>query len=361
VAHVANVRVDRINLNSLSQSSPNLGSDRGSASHNESSQPTSPGEKRGRQSLKCTVDGCSIFFTLESARKRHYEERHSDQPHSTCHKCCQEWTREYEHRKHLKRKHNLEDDEINDLLGPPKQRRGKGKVIESGPPPHSSPPPIECDRQSLAEPHQRPLMPPFLAVGKEANHASQLLIPHAEPEVTTTDPDHEDSSGLKHYGATHAPPRFLSGEEFVLLVTYARIHGEFRFVHAFLYATYTIDSALRLPPVYPEGSTTADISPNPGMPHIPAFSSPVAGHHTSPVSGDPMVEPSGSTDPIYTPVTDDCENGTNAFAALDGCRVDLTSTDASSSLGPVELDSHPRAFCPRQGQPEDLQILAKST
>jgi hypothetical protein len=178
-------------------------------------------------------------------------------------------------------------------------------------------------------------MPPFLAVGKEANHASQLLIPHAEPEVTRTDSDHEDSSGLKHHGATHAPPGYLSGEGFAQLVIYHNIHGEFRFVLAFLCATYAIDSALRFLPVHPGGSTTADVPPNPGMPHIPAFSSPVGGCHTSPISGDPMVEPSGSTDRIYTSVADYRELGTNTFAALDGCRVDSTSTDASSSLGPI--------------------------
>jgi hypothetical protein len=99
--------------------------------------------------------------------------------------------------------------------------------------------------------------------------------------------------------------------------------------------TYIINSALRLPSVHPGGSTTADVPPNQGMPYIPAFSSPVAGHHTSPVSGDPMVEPSGSTDPIYTPVANYCETGTNTFAALDGYRVDSTSTDTSSWLGPV--------------------------
>lgn len=67
----------------------------------------------------------------------------------------------------------------------------------------------------------------------------------------------------------------------------------------------------------PEGSTAAGFPPNPGMLHIP-----LGGHHTSPFSGNPMVEPSGSTDPIYTPVADHCEIRTDTFAALDGCRVD---------------------------------------
>ena len=50
----------------------------------------------------------------------------------------------------------------------------------------------------------------------------------------------------------------------------------------------TIDSAFRFPPNNPGESTTADTTPNPWMSHSPAFSSPVSGHHTSPVSGDPI-------------------------------------------------------------------------
>lgn len=157
-------------------------------------------------------------------------------------------------------------------------------------------------------------------MGEEANHASQLLMPHVEPEVTTIDSGHEDSSGLKHHGATHAPPGFLSGEGFAQLVIYHITHGEFRFVYAFLYATSMINSALRLPSVHPGGSTTADVVPNPGIPHIP---SPFGGHYSSPVSGGAMIEPSGSMDPIYTPVADS------------------TSADASSWLGPVgDLDPY---------------------
>ena len=52
-----------------------------------------------------------------------------------------------------------------------------GSVIESDQPPHFPHPPIERDRQSLAEPQQRPLMLPVLAVGKDANHTPPPLIP----------------------------------------------------------------------------------------------------------------------------------------------------------------------------------------
>jgi hypothetical protein len=195
--------------------------------------------------------------------------------------------------------------------------RRRGRVIESDLPPHFSPPPIERGRQSLAEPQQRPLMPPLLAVGKDANHASPPVIPsvaynsrlgHAEPEITTT--EHGYSSELEHLAATHAPSRLFSEEDFALLGGHYKIHGRFRFVHAFLCATYMIDSALRFPSVHPGGSTTADIPPNPGMFHIPALPFPVGGYHTSPVSGNPPLPP-----------------WTDAVSTL---------TYASSWMGPVE-------------------------
>ena len=87
----------------------------------------------------------------------------------------------------------------------------------------------------------------LLAVGKDANHASPTVIPsvaynlrlgHAAPEITIT--EHEDSSGLEHLAATHAPSRLISKEDFALLGGYYKTYGQFRFVHAFLCATYSI-------------------------------------------------------------------------------------------------------------------------
>jgi hypothetical protein len=169
---------------------------------------------------------------------RHYREKH--QPGFECleHDCDHKWTRsrKSEYRKHLREEHRLEDDKIDKILGPPR-RRGKSSAIEGDPPPHFSPSPIERDRRSLAEPQQRLLMPPILAVGKDVHRVSLPLVPplaynaqlgHAEPETRTT--EHEDSGGLEHLAATHAPSRLLS-EDFALLVRHYKIHGRFRFVH----------------------------------------------------------------------------------------------------------------------------------
>ena len=225
---------------------------------------------------------------------RHYREKH--QPGFQCldHDCDHKWTqsRTYEYRKHLRKEHRLGDHKIDKILGPPR-RRGK-RVIESEPPPLFSPPPIEHDRQSLAEHQQRPLMLPVLAVGKDVHHTSPPLVPsvadnpqHGNAESETTTAGHEDSSGLEYLAVTHAPSRILSKEDFALLGGYYKI----RFVHVFLCATYVIDSALRFPPAHPSGSITTDIPPNSGMLHIAALPSPVGEYHTSPICGDPLSSP----------------------------------------------------------------------
>lgn len=209
---------------------------------------------------------------------RHYREKHEPGLDCLYPGCDYEWShsRRSEYRKHLTKKHGLVDDKIDEILAmaPRRCHRG-GRVIESD------------------------QMVPLLAAGKDANHASLTVIPSvannprlwpAAPEITIT--SHEDSSGIEHLAATHAPSMLISKEDSALLGEYYKTHGRFRFVQAFLCATYMIDSALRFPSVHPGGSTTADLPPNPGMLHIPAFPSPVGGYHTSPVSGKPFSPPS---------------------------------------------------------------------
>jgi hypothetical protein len=107
-------------------------------------------------------------------------------------------------------------------------------------------------------------MQPLLAVGEDANHASPPVMPSVEPEVTTT--GHGYSSELEHLAATHAPSRLFSEEEFALVRGHYKIHGRFRFVHAFLCATtYMIDSALRFPSVHSGGLTDASSWLGPGV------------------------------------------------------------------------------------------------
>jgi hypothetical protein len=208
----------------------------------EGASPSSPGEQPGRPSFQCTLCPERKPYTQKQVLKRHYEKEHQPNSLINCSHCNHKWTRsrEYDFRRHLKKKHGLEDNKINEILGrPPRRRRRKGRVIESDSPPHFSPASIERDRQSLAESQQRPLMLPLLAVRKDANHTSPPLIPsmvynprlgHAEPKVTAT--EHEDSSELEHLAATHAP-KILSDEGFARLRSYLKIHGRIRFVHTF--------------------------------------------------------------------------------------------------------------------------------
>jgi hypothetical protein len=150
---------------------------------------------------------------------RHLREKH--EPTFECSHpggCNYKWagSRRYEYRNHLKKKHELEDKEIEDILSQlPKRRRGKDSAAES-----------------------------------------DQVAGHSESEITTT--EHEDSSGLEHLAATHAPSRLFSKDDIALLRGYYEIHGRFRFVHALLSAMCMIDPALRFPSVHPGGSTTAD-------------------------------------------------------------------------------------------------------
>lgn len=196
------------------------GSGRGSTPHNgnfqplsEGASPTGLGETPGRPSYKCTASGCPVRCTQERVLKRHYQEKH--QPRSKCLHldCSYEWipSRESEYRKHLTKKHMLEDDIIDRTLGRPRRRRRR--VIKNYISPNFSPPPIERDRQSSAEPQQSP--------------------PLQDADITTN--EHEDSSGLEHHANTHAPSGLLSEEDSALLRGHYKHHGRFYFpctVHA---------------------------------------------------------------------------------------------------------------------------------
>ena len=252
--------------------------------YEEGASPTSPGEKPGRPLFQCTHCPEREPYAQKQGLMRHYQEKHESALECSHPDCDYKWSRSRrsEYRKHLTRKHRLEGDEIDGMLGRPRRRRGR--VIES------SPPSIERDRQSLAKPQQRPQMVPLLAVGKDTNHTSPAVVSsvahnpsfgQAEPDITTT--EHEDSSGLEHLAATHAPSRLLSENEFARLMEHMKIHGRIRFVHAFFKATCLTDSAVRFPSVHPGASTTDNIQPNPGMLHIPALASPVRGYHAHPV------------------------------------------------------------------------------
>ena len=213
----------------------------------EGASPTYPTDvKPGRPLFSCTLCPGHEPFIQKQVLMRHQREQHQTRSECWSPDCDYKWTRSRssEYRRHLRKRHRLKDDNINEILGgPPRHRRFRGRVTKSDLPPHPLPSPIspiEHGRQSLAEPQQRP---PLLAVGKDAHHASSPLVPSvaynprhwhdAELEFPTI--GHEDSIGLEHLAATHAPSRLLSEEEFALLVRYFDRSCRFRFrvAHAF--------------------------------------------------------------------------------------------------------------------------------
>lgn len=172
--------------------------------------PTIPGEKPGRPSVKCNL--CDKRFTQKQVLSRHEREKH--QPRFECSRpdCDYKWTqsRTSEYKKHLRRKHGLESDEIDEILAQPPRLR----FIKSDQPPHFSPP-IDVHHASP------PLIPPV---------AYNPQLGNGESEITTT--EHEDR-GIEHLAAIHAPSRLLSEEDSVLVRGHYKTHGRFRFVHAF--------------------------------------------------------------------------------------------------------------------------------
>jgi hypothetical protein len=175
--------------------------------------PATPREKPGP--FQCPRCPDRKPYAQRQGLVRHLREKH--EPSFECSHpggCNYEWagSRRYEYVNHLRKKHKLEDDKIEEILAqPPKRCR---------------------DRDNVAE--------------------SDQMAGRSEPEITAT--GHEDSSGLGHLAATHAPSALLSEEEFALLGGYHRIHGHFPFVH----------TALIFPSVHPR-PTTAETPRNSGM------------------------------------------------------------------------------------------------
>jgi hypothetical protein len=198
-------------------------------------------------------------FAQRRGRKRHFDEVHGDRLECLEKECTHKWTRSREavYRKHLREKHELEDNEIDERLGRrARHRRRKGSVINSDPSPYFLPPPTERDRQSPAETRQRPQTPPPLDAVQDVNNAFPPLV--AVPSMAYN----PWLGNAEHLAPTLAPPELVSEEGYDLLHGNDMIH-EFRFEYAFLYATYMMNSVLRFPSSWggwPGGFTTSNIT-----------------------------------------------------------------------------------------------------
>jgi hypothetical protein len=148
-----------------------------------------------REALKrpYSCDICGKRYSQLQGLSRHHQAEHN--PHS-CLYCGFKWSRPYQYRSHLERRHL--DVNPDDVLGKPAGSRRKSTIIGRNLPQHVSPPAIDLGRQIQTEPLQRPLMPPLPAMAK-VTHVSRppmLSVPyydprpeHAGPAVTSCKPE----------------------------------------------------------------------------------------------------------------------------------------------------------------------------
>ncbi|KAI0268429.1 hypothetical protein BGY98DRAFT_1190686 [Russula aff. rugulosa BPL654] len=112
--------------------------------YEEETSPTGPCENPGRSLFECNLCPERKYFTQRQVLLRHQREKH--QPGFKCsHPDCDHvWTksRKCEYRKHLRRKHGLQDDEIEEILAQPPV------IISDDLPPHFPPPPIDAHHSS---------------------------------------------------------------------------------------------------------------------------------------------------------------------------------------------------------------------
>jgi hypothetical protein len=179
--------------------------------YEEETSPTGPCENPGRSLFECNLCPERKYFTQRQVLLRHQREKH--QPGFKCsHPDCDHvWTksRKCEYRKHLRRKHGLQDDEIEEILAQPPI------IISDDLPPHCPPPPIDAHHSS----------PPLVqSVGYNPRLEDQ------EPEITTTKHEY---CGLEHFAAIHAPSKLLSEGDSALVNEHFKAHRRFRFVHPF--------------------------------------------------------------------------------------------------------------------------------
>ena len=108
-----------------------------------------------------SCDICRKRYSQLQGLSRHHQAEHN--PHA-CLYCDFKWSRPYQYRSHLERRHL--DVNPDDVLGKPAGSRRKSTIIGRNLPQHVSPPAIDLGRQTRTEPLQRPLMPPLPAMAK---------------------------------------------------------------------------------------------------------------------------------------------------------------------------------------------------
>lgn len=161
-------------------------------------------------------DTCGKRYSQPQGVSRHRQTAHKS-PYSCLFSHCDfKWTRPCKYRAHLENWHrNVDPDEV---LGKPAGSRLKSTIIGRDLPHHLSPRATEPDRQTQAEPLQRPMKPTLREVAKVSHipsdmsfMASDLPLGYADPAIAKR--QCEEAHTLEFFGSTDAPPAYSSTQE----------------------------------------------------------------------------------------------------------------------------------------------------
>ena len=157
-------------------------------------------------------DTCGKQYSQSQGVSRHRQAEHNP---PSCLRCDFKWSRPYQYRTHLEKCH-LEVDP-DDVLGKPAGSRRRTKIVGRDRPQHLSPPAIQSDQPTEAEPRHRLPVPPMPTVAKATLVPSSAMLPQAyDLQLKHTEPvrKYDDAHGLEFLPVTDIPSAFSSTEEY---------------------------------------------------------------------------------------------------------------------------------------------------
>ena len=109
--------------------------------------------------FQCTEPGCGNSYAQKQGLMQHYRAQHRTR--QKCLYCKHRWNRPYQYRDHLKKAHELVEDDIDKILGKPAGSRRTSKIVGRDQSKQLRPPAIMVDhgRRSPVDVRRRPLVP----------------------------------------------------------------------------------------------------------------------------------------------------------------------------------------------------------
>ena len=195
--------------------------------------------------FQCTEPGCGNSYAQKQGLMQHYRAQHRTRP--KCLYCKHRWIRPYQYRDHLKKAHELVEDDIDRILDKPAGSRRTSKIVGRDRSKQLRPPAITVDhgRRSPVDAQQRPPAP-LPAVAKitsvtvpptaMSSVAHDLQFVFTEPTVMIQRP--EDARKSEVLDATYPSALLPSAEVRAWLDLNKSIHaGQIWSVHARHYCT----------------------------------------------------------------------------------------------------------------------------